>query len=79
MLLILTNGNYDIPEATAQRIELALTANELVVEIDLDLFGEANPSPTVLALRHVVAIVDYRRPEAHIAGLAAGKVRSLVT
>jgi hypothetical protein len=79
LLLILTNGNYDISDATADRIKQALVSRDPVVEIALDLFDEGNPSMTVLAVRHVVALIDYRRPQAHLLGVASGKVTSLIT
>ncbi len=54
-----------------------MASDASVVSIQLDIFDEGNPCPTTLAIRHVVAIIDYRRPEAHIAGIASGKVRSI--
>lgn len=77
MLLVLTNGTYDISQEAADEISARLADEAAVVSIELDIFEEGNPSKTMLAMRHVVALIDYRRPDAHLAGMASGKVRSI--
>jgi hypothetical protein len=77
LLLVLSNGNYDISKETADKIKSAVREGAPCVDVELDIFDEANPSPTFLAVAQVVAIVDYRRPDSLINAIAAGKVRSL--
>ena len=77
MLLVLTNGTYDIDAETASRLRCALENDERTLEIRLDLFSEGSYSETTLAVRHVVAIMDYHRPEAALRAVASGKIRSL--
>jgi hypothetical protein len=78
LLLVLTNGTYDISQDTADNISDAMKQRETVVSIPLDIFDEGHSSMATLAIAHVVALIDYRRPDAHLVGLASGKVRSLI-
>ena len=77
MLLVLSNGTYEISEEAAATLTDALENRLTTVAIELDIFDEGNPCRTVLATNHIVAIIDYRRPTAEIVGIASGKVRSL--
>jgi len=75
ILLVLTNGNYDIDEEAAARVHAALSEEHVYVNLDIDLFSEGTRSASTIAVRHIVALIEYERP--NLAGWSSGKIRAL--
>jgi len=70
--LILTKGTHLISGAAAETVKSAIEADEPLVQIGLDPFGDVDPErTTTIAVRHVVALTK------NAPSLVAGSTRNL--
>ena len=76
--LVLTQGIHVVRPDVATLIREAIDEGKRTIDIDIDIFGGLNSSRrTTVAVAHVVALVESKKPQREIVAESNGKVRAI--